>query len=57
MMKVKMKLQLLFTVMDLFIVLAYPIVFVHGQLRKFAKSHGNLTLANLLDTGPAMPTR
>jgi hypothetical protein len=33
-----MKLNLLFIVMELLTLLAYPIVFVHGKLRPFAKS-------------------
>jgi hypothetical protein len=33
----KMKLNLLFIVMDLLTVLAYPVVFVHGKLRQFSK--------------------
>jgi len=33
-----MKLNLLFIVMDLLTVLAFPIVFVHGKLRQFSKS-------------------
>jgi hypothetical protein len=32
-----MKLNLLFIVMELLTVLAYPIVFVHGKLRQFSK--------------------
>ena len=33
-----MKLTLLFIVIDLLTLLAYPIVFVHGKLRLYAKS-------------------
>lgn len=33
-----MKLNLLFIVMELLTLLAYPIVFVHGKLRPSAKS-------------------
>jgi hypothetical protein len=33
-----MKLALLFVVMDLFTVLAYPFVFVYGKLHQFADS-------------------
>lgn len=44
-MKLKMKLNLLFTVMDLLIILAYPIVFMHGKLRQFAKPKGGVALA------------
>jgi hypothetical protein len=32
-----MKLKLLFIVMDLLTILAYPIVFMHGKLRQFSK--------------------
>ncbi len=32
-----MKLKLLFIVMDLLTILAYPIVFLHGKLRQFSK--------------------
>jgi len=32
-----MKLYLLFIVMDLLTLLVYPILFVHGRLRKFSK--------------------
>ena len=32
-----MKLNLLFTVMYVLTLLAYPIVFVHGKLRQFSK--------------------
>jgi len=42
-----MKLNLLFIVMDLLTLLAYPIVFV----RQFSKSKESLTLANLLVSG------
>jgi len=42
-----MKLKLLFIVMDLFALLAYPIVFVHGKLRQYLKSKENITQANL----------
>ena len=43
-----MKLNLLFIIMDLLTLLAYPIVFVHGQLRQFSKSKERIALANLL---------
>ena len=33
-----MKLNLLFVVMDLFTLLAYPFVFMHARLRQFLKS-------------------
>jgi hypothetical protein len=40
-----MKLNVLFIVMDLLTILAYPIVFLHGKLRKLAKSKEGVTLA------------
>jgi len=33
-----MKLNLLFIVMDLLTLLAYPVIFLHGKLRQFSKS-------------------
>jgi hypothetical protein len=45
-----MKLNLLFIVMDLLTILAYPIVFLHGKLRQFAKPKENIARANLLVT-------
>lgn len=33
-----MKLYMLFIVMDLFTLLAYPFVFMHGRLRQFSKA-------------------
>jgi hypothetical protein len=32
-----MKLNLIFIVMDLLTLLAYPIVFVHGKIRQFSR--------------------
>ena len=43
-----MKLNLLFIAMDLLIILAYPIVYLHGKLRQFSKPKENVTLANSL---------
>ena len=43
-----MKLNLLIIVMDLFIMLAYPFVFMHGKLSQFLKSKESISLANLL---------
>jgi hypothetical protein len=43
-----MKLNFIFIVMDLLTVLAYPIFFAHGKLRKLSKTKENTTLANLL---------
>ena len=41
-----MKLYLLFIVMDLLTLLAYPIVYVHSTLRQFSKSRESTALAN-----------
>ncbi len=41
-----MKLNLLFIVMDLLILAAYPIVFVHGKMRKFSKSKESIALVD-----------
>ena len=46
-----MKLNLLFIIMDLLTLLAYPILFVQGKLRRFARSKENMALTNLLVTG------
>jgi hypothetical protein len=40
----KLKLNLLFIVMDLLTMLAYPIVFLHGKLHQLAKSKETITL-------------
>ena len=37
-----MKLNLLFIVMDLLTLLAYPILFVHGKLRQVSRSKENM---------------
>jgi hypothetical protein len=47
-----LKLNLLFIVMDLLTLLAYPLVFVHGKLRQFSKSKESIPPANLLATVP-----
>ena len=41
-----MKLNLLFIIMDLLTLLAYPIVFFCGKLRQLSKSKEGLALAN-----------
>jgi hypothetical protein len=41
-----MKLNLLFFVMDLLTILAYPIVFLHGKLRQLSKPKENIALVN-----------
>jgi len=47
-----MKLNLLFFVMDLLILLAYPIIFVHGKLRSFTESRESVLVPNLLVAVP-----
>jgi NADH:ubiquinone oxidoreductase subunit 3 (subunit A) len=42
-----MKLKLLFIVMDLLTLLAYPIVYAYGKLRPFTNSKESIPLANL----------
>ena len=44
-----MKLYMLFIVMDLFTLAAYPLVFMHGKLDQF------LIARNILVTGPVTP--
>jgi len=46
-----MKLNLLFMVIDLLTLLAYPILFVHGKLCQLSMSKENMALANLQITG------
>jgi hypothetical protein len=46
------KLSLLFIIMDLLTILAYPIVFVHGKLSQFSKSKESIPVPNLLVTVP-----
>jgi hypothetical protein len=43
-----MKLNLLFIVMDLLTILAYPIVFIHGKLHWFSIPKESMPLTNLL---------
>jgi hypothetical protein len=50
-----MKLGLLFIVMDLLTLLAYPIVFMHGKLRQFSKSKESIPVPNLFVTVPVRP--
>ena len=52
-----MKLNLLFIVMDLLTLLAYPFVFIYGKLRQFSKLKESNVLANLLVTDPATADR
>jgi len=50
-----MRLSLLFIVMDLLTLLAYPIVFAHGKLRQFSNSRESIPLANLVAIVPVPP--
>ena len=52
-----MKLNLLFIVMDLLTLLAYPVVFVHGKLRQFYKSKENIPVRNFLVPVAVTPDR
>ena len=51
------KLSLIFIIMDLLTLLAYPIVFVHGKLRQFSKSKASIPMPNLLVNVPVVPRR
>ena len=46
-----MRLVLLFMAMDLFTVLVYPFVFMHGKLLQFSKSRESIDLSNISVTG------
>jgi hypothetical protein len=46
-MKWNLKLNLLFIIMDLLTLLAYPIVFVYGIIRLFSKPKESIALVNL----------
>ena len=52
-----MKLNLLFIVMYLLTLLAYPIVFVHGKLRQFSNSKETIPLADRFVTVPVAPAK
>ena len=52
-----LKLSLLFIVMDLLTILAYPIVYLHGRLRQLSKSKEISRLANSLLIGPVITGR
>ena len=43
-----MKLNFIFIVMDLLTLLAYPIVFVHGNLRRILKPSEHIPLENFV---------
>ncbi len=46
-----MKLNLLFIVMDLLTLLAYPILFVYSKIRQLSRSKENMVLTNVFVTG------
>ena len=46
-----MELNLLFIVLDLLTLLAYPILFVYGKIHQFSRQKENMALVNLLITG------
>ena len=52
-----MKLNLLFIVMELLILLAYPIVFVYSKLHQVSRSKAAIPLAKLLVIEPVPPGR
>ena len=52
-----MKLNLLFIVMELLILLAYPIVFVYSKLRQVSRLKESIPLANILVIGSAIPSK
>ncbi len=52
-----MKLNLLFIVMDVLTLLAYPIVFVHGRLRLFANSRKRVPVPNLFVAVAVTPSK
>jgi len=52
-----MKLNLLFIVMELLILLAYPIVFVYGKLRQVSRLEKSIPLANILVIGSAISSK
>jgi hypothetical protein len=55
--KKTLKLSLLFIVMELLTLLAYPIVFVHNKLHQFSKSKESSSVPNLLVPVPVTPGR
>jgi|GEM_PF-919418 len=49
------KLNLIFIAMDLLSLLVYPIIFMHGKLRRLSRSNGNIVFGNVLASGPVAP--
>ena len=52
-----MKLNILFIIMDLFTILAYPFVFVHGKILQFSKARETTQLANVLVRALVIPSK
>jgi hypothetical protein len=52
-----MKLNFIFILIDLFTLLAYPIVFVHAKLHRFEKPKEGIRLANFFENVPVAPKR
>jgi hypothetical protein len=52
-----LKLNLLFIVIELLTVLAYPIVFVHNKLHQFYESRESISVPNVLVPVPVTPDR
>jgi hypothetical protein len=52
-----LKLNLLFIVMELLTLLAYPIVFVHNKLQQFYKSKESISVPNVFVPVPVTPGR
>ncbi|WKZ37463.1 MAG: hypothetical protein QY332_05900 [Anaerolineales bacterium] len=50
-----MKLNLLFIVIDVMILLAYPFVYVHGRLRLFSKAGDNIALVPVSTISVVVP--
>ena len=52
-----MKLNLMFLVMYLLTILAYPFVFVYGKIRQFSRSKESINLTKLPVPASAIPVR
>jgi hypothetical protein len=50
-----MKLMLIFIVLDVLTLLAYPVVFTHARLRRILKPNGSIRLANFVIPGSITP--
>jgi hypothetical protein len=52
-----MKLNLLFFIMDLLTILAYPFVFIYSKLLQFSKARESTRLATVLVTSLVIPSK